>query len=407
MPFTPEQMERVFATSIIDFAKANGFEIEKRDRRTVHVKDSGGLYFFNHGRGFYCFSTQKKGNLIDFAMEYLGKRTKTEAIESILQCAAYSSTQRITETNKNHPEPSEPFEAAEPHGEMLLPPKARNHAQAIAYLIKTRGIDKEIVYALLHQGKVFQSSETKTNPKTGEIQTYQNCCFVGYDKSGKARYCSMRSMNSKSSFKKDQENSDKTFGFTMEGTSRRIYEFEAPIDAMSHATLCKIYGIDWTKDHRIAEGGLSDKALRRYLENHPEIKEIVFCYDNDKDGKLPNGTPHNHGQIRAIQASKEFAALGYKTYIQTPKEKDFNQDLQVLRGVSELSFHHETTATNQLPTRSIAAIDRSPNKAETQSTAIEKLQLQKQKKEKPEEATKEESEKKPNEDPEEESWLEQ
>ena len=33
---------------------------------------------------------------------------------------------------------------------------------------------------------------------------------------------------------------------------------------------------------------LSDKALRRYLSNHPEIMEIVFCYDNDMDGILPD-----------------------------------------------------------------------------------------------------------------------
>ena len=45
MPFTEEQMKQVFDTNIIDFAVRNGFEIEKGDRNTVHVKNSGGLYF--------------------------------------------------------------------------------------------------------------------------------------------------------------------------------------------------------------------------------------------------------------------------------------------------------------------------------------------------------------------------
>jgi len=34
---------------------------------------------------------------------------------------------------------------------------------------------------------------------------------------------------------------------------------------ISHANLYKLQGIDWTKDHRIAEGSLSHKALRLHL----------------------------------------------------------------------------------------------------------------------------------------------
>jgi len=322
MPFTEEQMKQVFDTNIIDFAVANGFQIEKGDRHTVHVKNSGGLYFFNHGRGFYHFTTEKKGNIIDFVMEYFGRSTKTEAIEMILNCEAYGQTGHIVS----------PVEKA-PKSEMILPPKAPNFNQAIAYLVQTRGIEKDIVYTLINQGKIFQSREIKVDKKTGELKTYQNCCFVGYDEAGKARYCSQRSMYSNSSFKQDRENSDKTYGFIMGGRSRRVYEFEAAIDSISHAALCKLHGIDWTKDHRVAEGCLSDKALSRYLEHHPEITEIVFCYDNDVDGRLPGGTPHNHGQIKAEQASREFAGLGYKTFIQTPRDKDFNLDLRAFKGM--------------------------------------------------------------------------
>lgn len=327
MPFTEEQMKQVFDTNIIDFAVANGFQIEKGDRHTVHVKNSGGLYFFNHGRGYYYFSNEKKGNIVDFVMEYFGKSTKTEAIEMILNCEAYEQTAHIVS----------PTEKA-PKGELVLPPKAPNFNQAIAYLVQTRGIDKDIVYALINQHKIFQSKEQKVDKKTGELKTYQNCCFVGYDEDGKPRYCAMRSMGSNSTFKQDKENSNKTYGFTMEGTSRRVYEFEAAIDAISHANLCKLHGVAWAKDHRVAEGCLSDKALRRYLGRHPEITEIVFCYDNDRDGKLPDGTPYNHGQERAICAGREFAGMGYKTFIQTPKEKDFNLDLRAFKGLLPLNY---------------------------------------------------------------------
>jgi hypothetical protein len=165
--------------------------------------------------------------------------------------------------------------------------------------------------------------------------TFHNCAFVGYDKTGKPRYCALRAPSSDSKFRQDIENSDKTYGFCMEGRSNRVYEFEAPIDAMSHATLCKLHGIDWREDHRVAEGCLSDKALYRYLQHHPEIVEIVFCYDNDVDGKDAKGQPHNHGQIQAEISAETFADLGYKTFIQTPNTKDFNQDLLTFHGIQE------------------------------------------------------------------------
>ncbi len=50
MPFTEEQMKQVFDTNIIDFAVRHGFEVEKGDRNTVHVKHSGGLYLFRHAK---------------------------------------------------------------------------------------------------------------------------------------------------------------------------------------------------------------------------------------------------------------------------------------------------------------------------------------------------------------------
>ena len=46
-------------------------------------------------------------------------------------------------------------------------------------------------------------------------------------------------------------------------------------------TILRNRGIDDYKEYM----NLSDKALYRYLERHPEIEEIVFCYDNDTEGK--------------------------------------------------------------------------------------------------------------------------
>lgn len=312
MPFTEEQMRQIYHTNIIDFAVHNGFDIEKGDRATVHVKNSGGLYLFKHGRGYYSFTEEKGGNIVEFAMSYLGLERR-EAMERILGCSTCESTVHVVA----------PQEKAS-RGRLVLPPRDADGRRAYAYLTQTRRIDPEIVQAMMEQGRVYQSRQEVN----GRI--HRNCAFVGYDRNGAPRYCALRGLSSDSSFRQDVENSDKTYGFLMEGRGRRVYEFEAPIDAMSHATLCKLQGMDWRQDYRISEGCLSDRALKRFLEQHPEIREIVFCYDNDTDGKLADETPHNHGQVRAAQAKHFFDSLGYITYIQTPTQKDFNKMLTML-----------------------------------------------------------------------------
>ncbi|MEG2013953.1 MAG: DUF3991 and TOPRIM domain-containing protein, partial [Anaerovoracaceae bacterium] len=253
-----------------------------------------------------------------FAKQFMGATDFKSAAELILGCRAYEQTEHYVS----------PVEK-KPKGDLVLPPKDTNFSRTIAYLVQTRGIDKEIVYAMINQGKIYGAKTEKNG------QVFHNCAFVGYDGEGKPRYCALRAPSANSGFRQDVENSDKTYGFCMEGWSNRVYEFEAPIDAMSHASLCKLNGIDWREDHRVAEGCLSDKALHRYLERHPEVTEIVFCYDNDMNGTLSDGTPHNHGQVRAELSARIFADLGYATFIQTPNCKDFNQDLVTFRELLE------------------------------------------------------------------------
>lgn len=318
LPFSEEQMKQVFDTNLIDFAVRHGFEIEKGDKNTVHVKHSGGLYLFRHGRGYFQFAGGKSGNIIQFVQEYMGIRDFKGAVEFILGCHAYEQTEHYV-----------PVAEKKAKGELMLPEKDKGCSQTLAYLTRTRGIDHEIVRCMMEQEKIYQAVTHKNG------YTFRNCAFVGYDENGKARYCALRAPGKGSKFRQDMENSDKTYGFCMEGSSNRVYEFEAPIDAMSHATLCKLHGIDWREDHRVAEGCLSDKALSRYLKLHPEVDEIVFCYDNDVDGKDARGQPHNHGQVQAGLSAEAFEKAGYRVYIQTPQGRDFNEDLMVFREMME------------------------------------------------------------------------
>ena len=358
MPFTSEQMKQVFETNLIDFAIDNGFEISEKSKRnsrnSVHVKGYGGLFIFRHGRGYTCRSTDSKGNIIDFAKEYMGLDFKS-AVETIIGQRAYKHTEHYIKPVEVLPR--QPFE---------LPPKDTNFNKVIAYLSKTRGIDTEIIYQLIKEDKIYQSKVERNG------NSYTNCAFVGFDENGEAKYCALRSHSKGYNFRQDVTGSDKSYGFTMTGTSNRVYSFEAPIDAMSHATLFKLNGLDFKEDHRVSEGCIATAALDRYLKLHPEILEIVICYDNDIDGKLADGkiglpqnlfcgkeegqgsemnvrgdedemkrtlSRRNHGQLAAIKAVEKYSAQGYDVMIQTPNTKDFNGDLLMFRNLLAQDNH--------------------------------------------------------------------
>ena len=115
------------------------------------------------------------------------------------------------------------------------------------------------------------------------------------------------------------------------GVGEKLKNLRDGIDCMSHAALCKARSIDYTQDHRISLSCLSDKALAWYLKQHPEIKQIIFAFDNDTDGKGPDGQPCNHGQEAAKKFAAKYMERGYETAIQTPSAKDFNEDLMAIR----------------------------------------------------------------------------
>lgn len=69
-----------------------------------------------------------------------------------------------------------------------------------------------------------------------------------------------------------------------------------------------------------------DRALARFLLEHPNILEAVFCLDNDFDAKTKDGSPdENHGQVMAENYRRKYAGKGYAVSILTPQLKDWNE----------------------------------------------------------------------------------
>ena len=70
--------------------------------------------------------------------------------------------------------------------------------------------------------------------------------------------------------------------------SERLYIFESPIDAMSHASLENAITGDseaWKQHSRLSLAGTSDTAIPFFLNQHPTVRELVFCLDNDFAGR--------------------------------------------------------------------------------------------------------------------------
>lgn len=206
---------------------------------------------------------------------------------------------------------AQPQQEHEQSRTLFLPEKRWNSLRLYAYLCQNRGIHSSIVNALIQDGKLYED-------KRG------NVVFVGFDEQGQARFASLRGTYGDGSFRMDCAGSDKRYGFCMAACvpSERLYIFESPIDAMSHASLETAIDGDrdaWRRDNRLSLAGTSDTALPLFLNQYPAVNELVFCLDNDRAGR-----------DAAVTLARTYSDKGLHTRMELPSGKDFNEDLVTL-----------------------------------------------------------------------------
>jgi len=154
-----------------------------------------------------------------------------------------------------------------------LPKPNINNDRAVAYLLG-RGIDKEILYHCIDAGILYESKR------------YHNCTFVGRDRKGKARFACVRSTTN--NVRRDMDSSDKRYSFSLPAVrtpGNILMVAEAPIDALSMATLQKLETGTWNNRHYLSLGGTSPLALVRYLGDYREVDRLILGLDNDKAGR--------------------------------------------------------------------------------------------------------------------------
>lgn len=160
-----------------------------------------------------------------------------------------------------------------------LPPADEN-SYAVSRYLRSRCIHPNVLWFCKQQHILYQTTFNANG------SAFPNCVFVGKDYNGEARSASLRGCAGK--FRKEQAGSRKCFPFFIAANraADTVEVYEAPIDAMSGASLRLMqHRGNWHSVHYLSLGGLNFMALDGFLEHHPEVRTIRLCLDNDEPGR--------------------------------------------------------------------------------------------------------------------------
>ena len=274
MTYTQAQIDRANQADLASFLQAQGETLIKSGRE-YRWKEHDSLTV--RGNKWFRHSRSKGGYPIDFIMEFYGK-SFPEAVQLL--------------TGENGEGKSE-FSAA-PSTEFHLPLHNRTADHAIQYLCESRRLNRTLVEAFLLSGDIYEDAKR------------HNVVFVGRDRNGTPRYAHVR--GTQDSFRQDITGSDKSYSFRYEGNGSQLFVFEAPIDLLSFICL---YPQDWQTRSYLSLGGVSGKALDRFLSERRDIKKVFLCLDSDEAGneacsKLAQGIPAEIAVVRLVPARKDW-----------------------------------------------------------------------------------------------------
>ncbi|WP_294908776.1 DUF3991 and toprim domain-containing protein [uncultured Ruminococcus sp.] len=280
--FTKEQREQARRTDLANFLISQGEKVKKSGSEYEWLDGSQKVTI--RGHLWYHQYEQKGGDAIDFVRRFYNK-DYAEAVEMLLNNCCGQTSPPIEKEHK-------PFE---------LPPRNDRMSRVFSYLLLTRGIDKDVLFEFVRRKMIYESAD------------YHNAVFVGYDSNGKPRHAHKRGTVTSNSYKGNVAGSQPEFSFHFNGTSDRIYLFEAPIDMLSFISMHKK---NWKSHSYAASCSVSDRVLFQCLKDNTNIKNVFLCFDNDEAGQIAN--KRIAGKLNSMNIQNE---------ILVPNLKDWNEDL--------------------------------------------------------------------------------
>lgn len=293
--FTEEQLKEANEKSLLGLFQERNYALKQVGKHEYKVLGLGGLFVDSERNTWYCFSLGKGGGPIQFLQEFLMMEWK-DSVNYLLK------QENITITASER----ENDEAKEKKGSLELPEKAEKYRRLYAYLIKTRKIDKEVVDFFVKKKSIYE------NDKGGIV-------FLGHDKEGVIKYAMIRGTSESKPFKAEVKNSDKRYSFSFRNIkSDTLIICESAIDAMSYASLRRLENRNYIREmeNLLSLGGISEMPLKVFLEEHSQIKNLIFSLDNDEAGE------------RAYQKFKKEYQEKFNVKRIKFEEKDINEYLQ-------------------------------------------------------------------------------
>lgn len=281
--YSKEQIEDAKNISILDYAQRNGFHCKKVGNE-IHITGFGGLYVNSNTNAFYNFSAAKGGyGCVEFVKQYEGLDFK-EAMKTLVG----EPTENYQKTDSlyiryvpNNDHVDRDFGKERPT-EFTPPDKSEDYKNAYAYLIKKRGLAKELINDFVKKGILYQTTSTYTD-KDGKTYVNKNIVFLHRDDDGKPCGASLQGTMSDRRFKQNMLGTADDFGYVYNKgfNPQTVYLFEAPIDMMSFVQLHP----EIENAKFVAMEGLKPSIAGHYINLG---YNVISCVDNDNTGKTFN-----------------------------------------------------------------------------------------------------------------------
>lgn len=282
--FTKEQRERARRTDLANFLIGQGEKVKKSGSEYEWFDGSQKVTI--RGHLWYHQYEQKGGDAVDFIRRFYNK-DYAESVEMLLNnCGGQIITSPPTGKERK------PFE---------LPPRNDRMSRVFSYLLLTCGIDKDALFEFVRKKMIYESAD------------YHNAVFVGYDSNGKPRHAHKRGTVTSNPYKGNVAGSQPEYSFHFNGTSEKLFLFEAPIDMLSYISMHKE---NWKSHSYAASCSVSDRVLFQCLQDNPNIKNVFLCFDNDEAGQTANK-----------RIAEKLNLMNIQNEILIPTHKDWNEDI--------------------------------------------------------------------------------
>lgn len=282
--FTKEQREQARQTDLANFLINQGEKVKKSGSEYEWLDGSQKVTI--RGYLWYHQYEQKGGDAIDFVRRFYNK-DYAEAVEMLL--------------NGNGGQIIISLPIEKEYTPFTLPPRYDRMSRVFSYLLLTRGIDKDVLYEFVRKEMLYESAD------------FHNAVFVGYDSSGKPRHPHKRGTVTSNPYKGNVAGSQPEYSFHFNGTSEKLFLFEAPIDMLSYISMHKE---NWKSHSYAASCSVSDRVLFQCLQDNPNIKNVFLCFDNDEAGQTANK-----------RIAEKLNSMNIQNEILIPTHKDWNEDI--------------------------------------------------------------------------------